>query len=130
ARLLHVSVGDDVILFLPVLQQTPLGMTPRSMKFQVAGVFSTGFYDYDSAYTYVSIPVAQKMYDLQGFATGVAVKVDNVDRAPLVAKQIRDTYKSKYYVQDWLQVNHSLFVAIQTEKLVMGIILSLIVLVA
>lgn len=62
--------------------------------------------------------------------TGVAVKVDNVDKAPSVAKAIREKFNGKYFVQDWLQLNHNLFVALQTEKLVMGIILSLIVLVA
>jgi lipoprotein-releasing system permease protein len=130
ARRLQVGVGDDVILFLPILQATPLGMTPRSMKFQVVGLLSTGMYDYDSSYSYVALPVGQKMYDLAGNVTGVAVKVDNVDLAPAVAKKIREKYHGEYFVQDWLQMNHNLFVALQTEKWVMGIILFLIVLVA
>ncbi len=130
ARRLQVTVGDDLILFLPILQPTPLGMMPLNIKFQVVGLLSTGMYDYDSAYTYVSLENGQKMYKLNGNVTGVAVKVDNVDRAPEVAKAIRDKFDSRYFVQDWLQMNHNLFVALQTEKFVMGIILSLIVLVA
>ena len=130
ARRLQVSVGDDLVLFLPILQSTPLGMMPRSLRFQVIGLLSTGMYDYDSSYSYVALQEGQKMYDLAPNATGVAVKVDNVDLAPMVAKEIREKFDGKYFVQDWLQMNHNLFVALQTEKWVMGIILFLIVLVA
>ena len=130
ARRLQVTVGDDLVMFLPVLQQTPMGMMPQSVKFQVVGLFSTGMYDYDSAYSYVALPIAQKMYKLTENVTGVAVKVDDVDLAPAIAKEIREKFNGEYFVQDWLQMNHNLFVALQTEKWVMGIILSLIVLVA
>ncbi len=130
AQRLHVNVGDDLVLFLPILQATPLGMMPKSVKYQVVGILSTGMYDYDSAYTYVSLDNGRKMYQLEDNVTGVAVKVDNVDLAPALAKEIREKFHGKYFVQDWLQMNHNLFVALQTEKWVMGIILSLIVLVA
>ncbi len=130
AHRLQVGPGDDLILFMPILQPTPLGMMPRSMKFQVVGLLSTGMYDYDSYNGYVTIPMAQKMYQLGDTATGVAVKLDNVDLAPQVAKAIRDKFNGKYLVQDWLDMNHNLFVALHMEKIVMGIILSLIVLVA
>ena len=130
ARRLQVMVGDDIILFLPILQQTPMGMMPQSEKFQVVGLVSTGMYDYDSSYTYVALPNGQKMYQLQNDVSGIAVKLDNVDLAPAVAKQIRQKFNNQYFVQDWLQMNRNLFVALQTEKWVMGIILSLIVLVA
>jgi lipoprotein-releasing system permease protein len=125
-----VVVGDDIILFLPILEQTPMGMMPQSMKFQVVGLVSTGMYDYDSAYTYVSLTNGSKMYQLQNDVTGIAVKLDNVDLAPAIAKEIRKKFNGQYYVQDWLQMNRNLFVALETEKWVMSIILSLIVLVA
>jgi len=130
AHRLQVGPGDDLVLFMPILQPTPLGMMPRSMKFQVVGLLSTGMYDYDSYNGYVTLPMAQKMYQLGDTATGVAVKLDNVDLAPQVAKAIRDKFNGKYLVQDWLDLNHNLFVALHMEKIVMGIILSLIVLVA
>ncbi len=130
ARRLQVVVGDDIILFLPILQQTPMGMMPQSEKFQVVGLVSTGMYDYDSSYTYVALGNGQKMYQLQNDVSGIAVKLDNVDLAPEIAKQIRKKFNGQYFVQDWLQMNRNLFVALQTEKWVMGIILSLIVLVA
>jgi lipoprotein-releasing system permease protein len=130
ARRLRVSAGDDIILFLPILQQTPLGMTPKSVRFQIVGLFSTGMFDYDEAYTYIALGKGQSLYQFNEKVTGVAVKVDDVDRAPAVAKAIRERFGGRYFVQDWLQTNHNLFVALQTEKLVMGIILSLIVLVA
>jgi lipoprotein-releasing system permease protein len=130
ARRLQVMVGDDIILFLPILQQTPMGMMPQSEKFQVVGLVSTGMYDYDSSYTYVALANGQKMYQLQNDVSGIAVKLDNVDLAPQIATQIRKKFNGQYFVQDWLQMNRNLFVALQTEKWVMGIILSLIVLVA
>jgi len=105
-------------------------MMPQSQKFQVVGLVSTGMYDYDSSYTYVSLANGQKMYQLQDDVTGIAVKLDNVDLAPDVAHEIRKKFNGQYFVQDWLQMNRNLFVALQTEKWVMGIILSLIVLVA
>jgi lipoprotein-releasing system permease protein len=70
------------------------------------------------------------MYDLDANVTGVAVKVDNVDLAPSLGHDIYQHYNASYFVQDWLQMNRNLFVALKTEKWVMGIILSLIVLVA
>jgi lipoprotein-releasing system permease protein len=130
AQRLQVGLGDDILMFLPSLQMTPLGMTPQSMKFQIVGLFTTGMYDYDSDFAYVALPIAQKMYALGDNVTGVAVKLDNVDLAPDMGRQIRQSYNGNYYVQDWLQVNRNLFTAIHMEKFVMGIILSLIVLVA
>jgi lipoprotein-releasing system permease protein len=70
------------------------------------------------------------MYQLQNDVSGIAVKLDNVDLAPKIAAQIRKQFNGQYFVQDWLQMNRNLFVALETEKWVMGIILSLIVLVA
>jgi lipoprotein-releasing system permease protein len=130
AQRLQVTVGDDVVMFLPILQQTPLGMMPQSMKFQVVGIIATGMYDYDLAYTYVSLSNGQRMYHMQDDVTGIAVKVDDVDQAPQVAKQIRTKFNSGYLVQDWLQINRNLFIALRMEKLVMFIIVFLIVLVA
>jgi lipoprotein-releasing system permease protein len=70
------------------------------------------------------------MYQLQNDVSGIAVKLDNVDLAPDIAREIRKKFNGQYFVQDWLQMNRNLFVALETEKWVMGIILSLIVLVA
>lgn len=130
ARRLGVGRGDDLVLFLPILQQTPMGLMPQSMKFQVVGIFSTGMYDYDATFSYVSLDNARRMYQMPDGVTGVAVKVDDVNQAPEVARRIREALKGRYQVQDWLQMNRNLFIALQTEKMVMGIILSLIVLVA
>jgi lipoprotein-releasing system permease protein len=130
SRRLGVGLGDDLVLFLPILQPTPLGMMPVSRKFQIVGIFSTGMYDYDASFAYTALETAKSMYKLGEGSTGVAVKVDNVDRAPDVAQELRELLKGRYVVQDWLQMNRNLFQALRTEKFVMAIILSLIVLVA
>jgi lipoprotein-releasing system permease protein len=130
AHRLEVNVGDDVILFLPTLQPTPLGLMPKAVKFQVVGIFKTGMYDYDATFSYVSLKNAQKMYGLGKGITGIAIKVNNINQAPLVAREIRKIFHNRYQVQDWQMMNHNLLEALQTEKWVMGIILSLIVVVA
>jgi lipoprotein-releasing system permease protein len=105
-------------------------MMPVSRKFQVVGVFSTGMYDYDASFAYTALDTAKTMFNLGSGSTGVAVKVDDVDRAPEVAQVLREQLHGRYVVQDWLQMNQNLFKALRTEKFVMAIILSLIVLVA
>lgn len=130
ARRLEVHPGDDVILFVPVLRPTPLGPMPKSMRFQVAGLFSTGMYDYDTAFAYTDLTVARQLWETGEGVSAVAAKVKDVDEAAVVAERLRDIFFQRYFVQDWLQRNRNLFLALHTEKIVMGIILSLIVLVA
>jgi lipoprotein-releasing system permease protein len=103
---------------------------PLTMRFEVTGVFDTGMYEYDNAYMYVALPVAQELAGLGDAVTGIEVKTKNRWEAKAVGEQLAKTLDFPYRTVDWQEQNKSLFQALQLEKLGMGLILGLIVLVA
>jgi lipoprotein-releasing system permease protein len=130
---LNAFVGDTVTLVClgkgeinPVTGQP----VPLTMRFEVTGVFDTGMYEYDNAYMYVALPVAQELAGLGAGVTGIEVKTRNRWDAKDVGEQIAKTLQFPYRTVDWQEQNKSLFQALKLEKLGMGLILLLIVLVA
>jgi lipoprotein-releasing system permease protein len=130
ARHLHLFVGDKVNVISPMGNITPLGMMPKMKPFRVAGIFNTGMFEYDSTLAYVSIGQAQSFFDLGDTVTGIQLKVDDVYHTGELAASINRTLGSDYYARDWMQMNRNILFALKTEKVVMFIILTLIVLVA
>ncbi len=126
---LNVDINDDIILVSPVFVQTPAGLMPKMSKMKIVGVFESGMYDYDSTFAYVSIDTAQKLFDKGNVITGIAIKLDKLENAALVATEIHRKFKN-LWARDWMSMNKNLFQALQIEKLTMFIILTLIVLVA
>jgi lipoprotein-releasing system permease protein len=131
AASLRVLVGDRVTAISPLGGgMGPTGPVPRSRAFRVAGIFYTGMYEYDSKFAYLSLTEAASFLDVKG-ATGVEMKVADVDDARRIAGtvlQALDGYP--YRTKDWGEMNRNLFSALRLEKLVMGIILTIIVIVA
>ncbi|MGO9829948.1 MAG: FtsX-like permease family protein [Myxococcaceae bacterium] len=131
AASLRVLVGDRVTAISPLGGgMGPTGPLPRSRAFRVAGIFYTGMYEYDSKFAYISLGEAQSFLDVKG-ATGVELKVADVDDARRIAGaalQALDGYP--YRTKDWGEMNRNLFSALRLEKLMMGIILTIIVIVA
>jgi lipoprotein-releasing system permease protein len=131
AASLRVLVGDRVTAISPLGGgMSPSGPIPRSRTFRVAGIFYTGMYEYDSKFAYLSLSEAASFLDVKG-ATGVEMKVADVDDARRIAGtvlQALDGYP--YRTKDWGEMNRNLFSALRLEKLVMGIILTIIVIVA
>jgi len=127
---LGVSVGGKVSVVSPFGTMTPMGMVPKMKEFTVRGIFESGMYEYDSKLAYISIPDAQGFFGLGDSVSGLEVKLDKLDLAPTVAKQIQDRLGFPFRVRDWLQMNRSLFSAIKLERIVMFVILVLIILVA
>lgn len=105
-------------------------MIPKAAQFRVVGLFETGMYEYDSAMAYISIPAAQKLFDLGDRVTGIQVKTDDLYRAEAVAKEISETLGYPYYTVDWMHMHKNLFSWMTLEKWGMFIVLSLIVIVA
>jgi lipoprotein-releasing system permease protein len=103
---------------------------PLTMRFEVTGVFDTGMYEYDNAYMYVALPIAQELAGLGDGVTGIEVRTKNRWEAKQVGEQLAKTLDFPYRTVDWQEQNKSLFQALQLEKLGMGLILGLIVLVA
>ena len=129
ARVLNVRAGDTVTVIAPSGQVTPAGVVPRLRQFTVAGTFDSGHYDYDSAYVLVHLDDAAKLLRTEG-ATGVQLKLTDVQQARNVAMRLGATMPDNILVSDWTRTNRNWFDAVQLEKRLMFIILTLIVAVA
>ena len=103
---------------------------PLTMRFEVTGTFDTGMYEYDNSYMYVALPVAQELAGLGAGVTGIEVKTKNRWEAQAVGDRLEKMLEFPYRKVDWQEQNKSLFQALKLEKLGMGLILLLIVLVA
>jgi lipoprotein-releasing system permease protein len=129
ATSLAVRPGDVVTVLTPEGTLTPMGVMPRARSLRVAGIFSLGLYEFDSAYAVVALPVGLRLMGKE-HPDYIQLKVDDVDEAHAVGESIVATYGAAYQVQDWAQMNQSLFSALQLEKMAVSITIGLIVMVA
>ncbi|MDG1484381.1 MAG: ABC transporter permease [Myxococcota bacterium] len=129
---LWVGVGDRVHIINPVGGGVgPLGMpTPDVKPFRVAGVFESGMYEYDTKWTYITIPDAQTFLKLGEVVNGIEARVDDIDGVDPIALEVEEALEYPFNVRHWKNLNRNLFAALKLEKIVMGIILSLITVVA
>jgi lipoprotein-releasing system permease protein len=130
ARALQLRVGDRVTLISPHGQVTPAGLMPRLKQFTVVGVFALDHNEFDSALALARMEDAQVLYRMDGNVSGVRLKVGNIDAAPRIAREIARNVPSDIFLTDWTQQNVNYFRAIQIEKRMMFIILTLIIAVA
>jgi lipoprotein-releasing system permease protein len=126
---LRIWPGDRVHVVNPVGGGTgPFGMPVPDVKpFRVAGIFYSGMYEYDTKWTYVTLADAQDFLKSEGKVTGLEVRLAELDDAPDASIRIADALSPEFYVRHWQNLNQSLFAALKLEKVVMGLILSLIV---
>ena len=129
ARSLGVHQGDRVTLVAPSGQVTPAGIVPRLKQMTVVGTFDSGHFEYDSALLLMHIDDAAKIFRLEG-PTGVRVKLRDLHQAPEVAAELSSSLGGDLVVRDWTLQNRTWFAAVQVEKRMMFIILTLIVAVA
>ncbi|KQV95540.1 lipoprotein-releasing ABC transporter permease subunit [Pelomonas sp. Root1237] len=129
ARQLGVGVGDKITVVAPGAQVTPMGASPRYRSFNVVGTFSAGHYEYDSGLALIHIDDAAKLYRTGG-PTGVQLKLRDVHDARRVAAELKGAMGPDILVRDWTRSNANWFDAVQIEKRLMSIILTLIVAVA
>ena len=130
ARALMVNVGDRIQLMTPQGSMTPVGMQPRLRSFTVVGVFSSGHYEYDLNLALIHLRDAQVLFRLGDNVTGLRVKVADVNEARSIARRLQDNLKFDGVVQDWTVENATYFRAVEIEKRMMFIILTLIIAVA
>jgi lipoprotein-releasing system permease protein len=130
ARGLRLNVGDRVTLVSPQGQVTPAGLMPRLKQFTVTGIFSMDHNEFDSALALVNLRDAQVLYRMDSGVSGIRLKLKDLDRAPEVARDLAKTVTSDVFITDWTQQNVNYFRAIQIEKRMMFIILTLIIAVA
>ncbi|UDG82321.1 Lipoprotein-releasing system transmembrane protein LolE [Candidatus Vallotia cooleyia] len=129
ARALGAIVGSKVILVTPEGIITPTGMLPRLKQFTVVGVFESGHYGFDSTLAMVSISDAQTLFRLST-PNGIRLRIKNMQHAPEVARQLARSLSGDLYIRDWTKQNKAWFSAVQLEKKMMFIILTLIIAVA
>lgn len=131
AASLRVTVGDRVNVVSPMGgEMGPQGPMPKSRPFRVAGIFYSGMFEYDSKFIYIALDEAQRFFGMKG-VTGIELKVDDIDDTRRIMKAVRDKLDGyPYRTKDWGEMNANLFAALRLEKLVMGIILTIIVIVA
>ena len=129
ARQLGVRVGDVVTLVAPSGQVTPAGVLPRLKQMTVAALFHSGHYEYDAALALMHVEDAQRLLRLEG-PTGVRLKLHDLHQAPAVARELAHTLTEHLVLRDWTQQNKTWYAAVQLEKRMMFIILTLIVAVA
>jgi len=129
-RNLNVEAGEMLTLVSPYFTLTPLGSIPQLSRFQIEGIFKSGNYEYDSQLAYISLIEAQRLFGFSDMITGLALKLDNLDLANQVSKDLRKDLRFSYVVKSWIEANRNLFSALKLEKIVMFIITTLIVIVA
>ena len=130
ARALGVFPGDKVTVIAPQGVVTPAGVVPRLKTFTVSGIFEVGMYEYDSGLALIRMEDAQKLYRMEDRVSGVRLKLDDLFRAPWIARDLANTLTVPAYISDWTRSHANFFRAVQIEKNMMFIILSLIVAVA
>ena len=129
ARQLGLRIGDPVTLITPNGQVTPAGVLPRLKQMQVVGLFNSGHYEYDAALVMLHVQDASKIFRLEG-PTGIRLKLKDLHEARSVARELAPALPMGMAIRDWTQQNRTWFAAVQVEKRMMFIILTLIVAVA
>lgn len=129
ARAMNAAIGDKVTLIAPQGQVTPAGVIPRLKQFNVVGIFEAGHYEYDSSLAFIHLDDAMKMFKLPA-PSGLRLRIDDMQRAPQVAMELSRILTGNVLIRDWSKQNRNWFAAVQTEKRMMFIILTLIIAVA
>ncbi|RAU22495.1 lipoprotein-releasing system transmembrane subunit LolC [Paramagnetospirillum kuznetsovii] len=130
AEKLGVRIGDTVSLISPKGNATAFGTVPRMRGYRVVGTFNVGMFEYDSGFVFMPMEAAQTYFRLPGAVTQIEVFVENPDMVPDTRKSINELTGGNARIYDWQQANANFFNAIQVERNVMFLILTLIILVA
>ena len=127
---LGATVGSVVLVTSPQGELTPFGMVPKYSRFRVVGVFNSGFFDYDSSWAFTRLSDAQRLFGLGDLVSVIEFKVDDIDKADIVAHQLEDAAGKGFMTTNWKEQNKALFHALNMERLVTYITTGLIVFVA
>ena len=128
AHSLGITVGESLVVALPFGDQ--LGMMPRAKRVVLNGIFDFGYYDYNATLIYMDLKDVQALFNMGESVSGIAVKVDDIYRAPQYARRLEDDLGYPYRCQDWIESNRSVFAALRIEKIITFIVLILIIIVA
>ena len=127
---LGATVGSVVLVTSPQGELTPFGLVPKYNRFRVAGIFNSGFFDYDMTWAFTRLSDAQQLFGLGDQISVLAFKVDDIYHADQVAAQIEQAAGKGFMATNWMEQNKALFRALRLERLVTFITIGLIVFVA
>src|SRR6267142_924665 len=125
-----ISPGYYVTLMSPQGRLTPFGLLPRTRRFRIAGIFDSGFYDYDANWCFLSLTAAQELAGASDIVNVIEFRLNNPELAPQVAEAVKGQAGAGYSVTTWMEENRPLFRALRLEKLVTAIFIGLITFVA
>jgi len=127
---LGAKVGDIVLVTSPQGELTPFGMVPKYTRFRVVGIFNSGFYDYDSSWAFSRLSDAQRLFGLGDLISVIEFKVDDMDKAAIIGRNIEEAAGKGFMATNWMEQNKALFRALNEEQLLTFITVGLIVFVA
>jgi lipoprotein-releasing system permease protein len=127
---LGATIGSVVLVTSPQGELTPFGLVPKYNRFRVAGIFNSGFFDYDTTWAFTRLSDAQQLFGLGDQISVLAFKVDDIYQADKVAEQLEQAAGKGFMATNWMEQNKALFRALRLERLVTFITIGLIVFVA
>src|SRR5580693_7696083 len=127
---LGATVGSVVLVTSPQGELTPFGMVPKYIRFHVAGIFNSGFYDYDSSWAFIRLADAQQLFGLGDVISVIQFKLDDIYLAGDVARELEQAAGHGFMATSWMEQNKPLFRALRLERVVTFITIGLIVIVA
>lgn len=131
ANRFFVQTGDELVLISPMGgASTPLGPAPRLSKFRVAGVFRSNFFQFDEGFAYASLAAVQDFVKLDDVATGIEVRTRDAYQSAATALEIESALGPAFFVRDWKTFFPGFFQALKTERVMMFVLLSFIMVVA
>ncbi len=130
AENLGATVGSVVLVTSPQGELTPFGMVPKYNRFRVAGIFNSGFYDYDSSWAFVRLSDTQRLFGIGDQVSVIEFKLDDIYQAGQISQQLERAAGPGFMATNWMEQNKAIFRALRLERLVTFITIGLIVFVA
>ncbi|SEC59360.1 FtsX-like permease family protein [Terriglobus roseus] len=130
AENIGAGVGDTVLVTSPQGELTPLGIVPKYQRFQLVGIFHSGFYQYDSSYGFIRLSDAQRLFSEPDLISVISFKVDDLYHADTIGREIERAAGPGFQATNWMDQNRELFRALALERVVTFIVIALIVCVA
>jgi lipoprotein-releasing system permease protein len=130
ARRSHLRIGGDVVVIVPEFDESGLGFVPRKKTFQLAAVFRSGMHEYDKSVSFISLEMAQKLFKMPNAIGTISVFLEDLLAMPQVKAELTKKFPIEFHITDWQNSNSSFMKAVEIERNVMFLILTLIILVA
>jgi lipoprotein-releasing system permease protein len=131
AETIGATVGSTIMVISPQGELSPVGMMPKYQQFKVAGIFRSGFYNYDSAWAFIRLADAQRLFSLpEGVISVIEFKIDDLYKAEQVGNELEKAAGPGFLAKNWMDENRALFRALRLERVVTFLTIGLIVFVA